>query len=604
MRDLQETYQERQSRFAAQATQLQAKYDRFSLVRLGVFIVAILLAIFFWSILWWAGALFIGLFIAAFYRFVIWHQGIQDAALHYSQLAGLNSKELEALEHRYQQFPNGQAFLDMDHPYALDLDLFGEYSFFQYTCRANTLIGQSCLADYLLHPVTDPEVISGRQQAISELREALDWRQHLQAHGAEAKDDPQHLALLNQWLEDPPFVSNSRLLKAALYLAPIWFLSGLLLWYSFLPWQAMLLFLLPPGLILRNTLERVNFTHRRTTHAADTLAIYGKLIRQIEEQRFSSPLLQQLHAQLKKGDRPASHHIDRLAYIISQLNVRYNFFAIFLNIIGLWDLHWVYRLERWKDGLRHELPRWFAVMSEFEALSSLGNLWYNNPDWCMPEWNEATELAVDNIAHPLLRRDIRVGNNLSMPTRGHIKLITGSNMAGKSTFLRTIGLNLVLAQAGAPVCARSMRFPTLQVYTSMRTQDALHESTSSFYAELKRLKVIIEAVDLANDADSGQLPVFFLLDEILKGTNSVDRHTGSAALIRQLIRQRGGGLIATHDLELGRLEAEAGGAIENLRIEVAIKDGQLDFDYKLKKGVSESFNATLLMKRMGIKIEE
>jgi DNA mismatch repair ATPase MutS len=222
----------------------------------------------------------------------------------------------------------------------------------------------------------------------------------------------------------------------------------------------------------------------------------------------------------------------------------------------------------------------------------------------LPEWNDRAELAVKNMGHPLLNRDVRVGNDLSLPTRGHIKLITGSNMAGKSTFLRTIGLNLVMAQAGAPVCAESMTFPTLQVYTSMRTQDALHESTSSFFAELKRLKVIIEAVDAANQVGHDQLPVFFLLDEILKGTNSVDRHTGSAALIRQLIRQRGGGLIATHDLELGRLEAEANGAIENLRIEVEIRDGQLDFDYKLKKGVSESFNATLLMKRMGIRIED
>lgn len=599
-----ESYRDRQAKFKTEAEQLQAKYDRFALVRLAIFIVAILLTIFFWSLHWGWGVLFIGLFIAAFYRFVQWHQQVQEAARHAEELARINANEADALQHNYQLFPTGAVFLDPDHPYALDLDLFGEYSFFQYTCRASTAIGQARLADYLRQPLTNGSAIKARQQAVGEIRDQLDWRQHLLAYGRDAQDNPEHLTLLRQWLEDPPFVSNNRWLSAALYLAPVWFAIGIALWWTVFTWHIMLLFLIPPALILRRTIERVNFTHQRTTYAGQTLEIYGKLIRQIETHTFRTPLLNTLHQQLSGASQPASKHIERLAYIISQLNVRFNVFAIFLNIIGLWDLQWVYRLEKWKMGLRKELPQWFEVLAEIEALSSLGNLWYNNPDWSMPEWQQETQLTVKNIAHPLIPAATRVGNDLQMPTRGHIKLITGSNMAGKSTFLRTIGLNLVMAQAGAPVCAQYLRFPTLQVYTSMRTQDALHESTSSFFAELKRLKVIIEAVDAANQPANEQLPVFFLLDEILKGTNSVDRHTGSEALIRQLIRQRGGGLIATHDLELGRLEAEAGGAIENLRIEVEIKGGQLDFDYKLKKGVSESFNATLLMKRMGIRIEE
>lgn len=597
-------YQSRQQAFSQEAQQLQKRYERLSLVRLAVFIGAVLLTIFIWSLSWVAALFFIAVFIAAFYRFIVWHQGIQASARHQEELARINGAEAEVLDHQFQQFPNGAHFLDMEHPYALDLDLFGDFSFFQYSCRASTSIGQARLAGYFLHPITQPQQLQQRQQAVAELKEKLDWRQHLQAYGREAKDDPMHLGLLHQWLEDPPFVSNNRWLKLALYLAPLWFALGILLWWTVFPWHIMLVFLIPPALILRQTLERVNFTHRRTTHAGDTLALYGTLIRHIEHHAFETPLLQQLQQQFVHEDAPASKQIEKLAYIISQLNVRFNMFAIFLNIIGLWDLQWVYRLEKWKAELQDDLPRWFEALSEIEALSSLGNLWYNNPEWLMPEWSETPTLEAVNVAHPLIRREVRIGNDLGMPTRGHIKLITGSNMAGKSTFLRTIGLNLVLAQAGAPVCAEKFRFPTVQVYTSMRTQDALHESTSSFYAELKRLKVIIEAVDNANRPEIAQLPVFFLLDEILKGTNSVDRHTGSAALIRQLIRQKGGGLIATHDLELGRLEAEAGGAIENLRIEVAIKDGELDFDYKLKKGVSESFNATLLMKRMGIRIEE
>ena len=573
MQNLLQLYKERALRFQTTAQLLQRRYDRLSLVRLGVFTVAILLTIFFWSLAWWGGLIFIVLFILGFYRFVLWHQKIQESAQHHQQLALINANEAEVLHHNYGVFPNGKTFLSTDHPYALDLDLFGDFSFFQYSCRASTAIGQAKLADYLLHPVEEEQKLHARQAAVEELRELLDWRHHFQAYGREANDDPQHLNLLHQWLQDPDFVSNNRFLKLALYLAPIWFAIGVALWWYVFSWHIMLLFLIPPALILRQTLERVNFTHRRTTHAGDTLALYGKLIEHIEGHSFSSPLLQELHGQLGKQEQLASSYINRLAYIISQLNVRFNVFAIFLNLIGLWDLQWVYRLEKWKAGLRNELPQWFAVLSEIEALSSLGNLWHNNPNWIMPELNQATQFSAVDIAHPLIQEDVRVGNDLKMPTRGHIKLITGSNMAGKSTFLRTIGLNLVLAQAGAPVCAKEMSFPTVQVYTSMRTQDALHESTSSFYAELKRLKVIIEAVDAANQTDHNQLPVFFLLDEILKGTNSVDRHTGSAALIRQLIRQKGGGLIATHDLELGRLEGEAEGAIENLRIEVAIKEG-------------------------------
>lgn len=597
-------YKERAEQFAAEARQLRRRYDQWSLLRLLLFVLAVGLAIFLWSLSWIVGTAFVMLFIGVFYRFVRRHQRMQDAAHHAEQLSAINLAERAVVhDHQYQEFPTGQVYLDPEHPYALDLDLFGPHSFFQYICRAQTVIGQARLAEYLLSPAA-PAEIADRQEAVIELGQMLDWRQHMQAYGSDTQDDPLHLKLLTQWLEDPPFVLGHRGLTAALYLIPLWTVLAIVLWIYLLPWQVMLLFLLPPVWIIRKTIERVTHTHQRTAHAADTLAQYADLLHQIEEQPFKTEYLQQLQAQLQQEDQPASRHIRRLAYIISQLNVRYNVFAIFLNIGGLWDLQWIYRLEKWKQKLRQSLPHWFEVLSELEALSSLGNLHYNQPDWAFAEWSSEEELQAVEIGHPLISQAQRVGNDLQMPTRGHIKLITGSNMAGKSTFLRTIGLNIVMAQAGSPVCAQHLRLPTLQVYTSMRTQDALHESTSSFYAELKRLKVIIEAVETAGQSAYTGPSVFFLLDEILKGTNSVDRHTGSAALIRQLIRQRGGGLIATHDLELGRLEAEAAGAIENLRIEVQIEDGQLHFDYKLKKGVSQSFNATLLMQRMGIRIEE
>ena len=285
---------------------------------------------------------------------------------------------------------------------------------------------------------------------------------------------------------------------------------------------------------------------------------------------------------------------------MSQLDVRYNAFAFLLEISVVWDLQQAYRLDLWKQAHHNQLLTWFAALGELEALVSLGNLHLNEPTWAFPTVQPERHLVATALGHPLLAATKRVTNQIDLPTDGHMHLVTGSNMAGKSTWLRTVGTNIVLALAGAPVCATRLQLPQLQVYTSMRTQDALHESTSSFYAELKRLKFIIEAVE--DPAKTGGRPVFFLLDEILKGTNSRDRHAGSKALIRQLIASRGAGIIATHDLELGELAAEANGQIENWAIEVAIQDGQLFFDYQLKPGVSQSFNATLLMQQMGIRV--
>ncbi|MEZ5040467.1 MAG: hypothetical protein R2828_11255 [Saprospiraceae bacterium] len=601
MQVLKTFYQKRVAAFDQEALQLRRRYERFSFVRLGVFIGGLAVAIFVGSIAWYWAVGFAFLFIFGFYHFIQWHQGILHQALHTEELAKINGMEIQALDHDFQAFDNGAKYLEMEHPYALDFDLFGPYSLFQYINRTATEIGRQKLADYLNHPVDTP-IINQRQVAIQDLQEQVGWRQHFQAYGRETADDPVHLKALYDWLKDPAFVSNQLGLKIALYVAPFWFLAALALWIFYWPWQFFLLMLLPPAIILQRTVQRVNDTHRRTTHAEAMLSHYARLIQQIEIGQFEAPFLRELQAAFLQKEQKASQSIKRLSYLISQLNVRFNVFAILLNIGGLWDLHWVYRLEKWREAQKEKLPKWFTALSEFEVLASFGNLSYNHPHWSFPLIQEEKQLEAIGIGHPLIHRDKVVTNDIAMPIQGHIKLITGSNMAGKSTFLRTLGINLVLGLSGSPVCARSLRLPQLQVYTSMRTQDALHESTSSFYAELKRLKVIIEAVEAAALGKAQERPIFFLLDEILKGTNSVDRHTGAKALIRQLIEYKGGGLIATHDLELGTLEATAGGAIENLRIEVEIKNGALAFDFKLKKGVSESFNATLLMQQMGIKV--
>ena len=602
MQNISEKYQQRQQQFSEEAKLLRKKYDRYSMVRLAVFFGSLALAILLGTIHWLALSVFILIFLGGFYRLMIWHTQMLKDAKHLERLAEINTEENKVLEHDYSVFPSGENYLDVDHPNALDLDLFGDYSFFQYCCRATTVIGRDRIADYLSKPAPLEEITS-RQEAIDELRDMLEWRQHFRAYGSEVKDDPKHIRMLNDWLHDEDMVRGNKWLKLAYLFAPVWFLICIVIWIFYVPWQVfLLLWLIPPGIILSKTKEKVDRIHLRTTYADEMLSRYARLLKHIEGQQFISKKLTGLKGPLLPDGEPASNHIQQLSYIISQLNLRYNVFAIFFNVIVLWDLRWVFRLENWKAQQRDNLPVWFEALCEFETLASFANLWYNNPDWILPQVKESTQLEAIELGHPLIHRDTRICNDLSMPIRGHIKLVTGSNMAGKSTFLRTVGLNIVLAQTGSPVCAEKMELPPMQVYTSMRTVDALHESTSSFYAELKRLKVIIEAVKKAGQPDNSELPVFFLLDEILKGTNSVDRHTGSKALVQQLIHLKGGGLIATHDLELGSLEATSNGAIENLCMEVEVKDGELDFDYKLKKGVSKSFNATLLMRRMGIDV--
>ncbi|GAB5555601.1 MAG: MutS family DNA mismatch repair protein [Saprospiraceae bacterium] len=590
---IQELYRQRAQEFQANSERLHSKYQRFALVRLLAFFGSVALIILIWQYSGLAGIVAIVVFLLAFYRFMTWHQAIKREQEHQAELALINQNELATLDHDFTMFADGAAYQDPLHPNSIDLDLFGPYSFYQYTNRTSTALGANYLASMLTTNV-DSTTIQKRQASIKELSADLEWRQHFLAYGRKAEDTLEQVNLLKKWIKQAPFIIPNRLLRALLILMPIlttavfaWFLYQQQFFFGVLS-------LLPALALLRKHVLKVNSVHEQTTHAEKALRHYALLIKHIETKGFETEHLQDLH---RVFEGQVSKRLQKLSYIISQLNARYNAFAIILNIFGLWDLQWVYRLEKWKQAQKDLLPLWFDALADFEALSSLATTAYNNPDWIFPEIGTTDEVSAKQLGHPLLHRNKRVANDVHLPTKGHIKLLTGSNMAGKSTFLRTVGLNIVLGMSGAPVCAQEMHLPLLKVYTSMRTQDALHESTSSFYAELKRLKLIIEAVEADHQ-------VFFLLDEILKGTNSRDRHTGSKALIKQLIQQGGAGIIATHDLELGSLEAQYNGTIENWCMEVAIEKDQLFFDYQLKKGVSKSFNATVLMKNMGIKIED
>lgn len=594
-------YQEREKHFRQAADQLKKRYNLLSLGRLLYFVFAIAMIIFLAQQHWSLALSWTILAIALFLWMILRHRKVQEAEQHHRHLAEVNRQEQAALDYHFSEFPDGGQYADPIHPYSGDLDLFGPYSIFQFCNRTVTASGSRKLA-WWLETAADPEVVLARQQAVQELAPQLNWRQHFRAYGMVQTDEQVYQLALQKWMDEPFFVYGKKWMLWALRLLPIWGIAALIVIVPNYPLILVLLAVLPAALLLRQTLQQVNRTLEYTAKAESWLLRYGILIQQIEKLEVKTALLRNLQGHFRNAEAQfgASRAIRQLSYYLGQLNVRNNPFAIFLNLIGVWDLQWVYQLEKWKVQHREDLSAWFGALGEMDALSSLANLHYNQADWVFPVLHQEASLSAKQLGHPLIPGNRRIGNDLQMPTQQHLKLLTGSNMAGKSTWLRSLGVNLVLAQAGAPVCAQALSMPPLLVFTGMRTQDDLSASASSFYAELRRLRAMLDAVIAQEGQRTG---VFFLLDEILKGTNSRDRHQGSRALMLQLLRHGSAGFIATHDLELTAMEAENPDLIQNVCMEVDIQGDELYFDYTLKPGISQSFNASVLMRRMGIGVE-
>ena len=564
------------------AQDLQQRYDRLAIVRLIAFFALIAVLILAWSHTLTVGLLTTVILLPLAAYGIRLHLKIGRRATEAQVQASFAEGELRALAHDFSHYPDGAAFVGPGHPYAVDLDIFGPFSLYQFINRTVTAVGAQQLADHLAEPVGH-DTASQRREAGLLLRDHPAWCLEFRTIGHGLNDDPAYARKLLAWADRPPVASDT-IVRLMRWLAPVFAVVGTWFCFTQSPWQLGLLFFVPAFVLLRRYHEVAATEHAYTAQAGRILGGYARLLSHVENR----------YPQEVGG---ASGAIGQLSYYVSQLDVRYNPFVFLLEISGLWSLQWLYRLDRWRAQHRADLERWIAELAYVDAMVSWATLRFNRPDWTEPELTTSPTLEGKELGHPLLAPEGRVTNDISIHTDGHIHLVTGSNMAGKSTWLRTVGINIILARAGGPVCALHLRTAALQVWTSMRTQDDLSESTSSFYAELKRLKAIIEAVSTPGE------DVFFLLDEILKGTNSRDRHTGSRALIRQLIREQGAGIIATHDLELANLEREAGSRVENYAMEVQTRDGELVFDYKLHRGVSRSFNATALMARMGIKID-
>ena len=591
-------YHQRYEHFNKLATDFETKYTRISYLRLVYFLVGLVGLIYLFSkaasIALWLLIPFLGVFAAM----VKWHDRIKAQRDYYRNLTSINEWELSALDHQFHHFESGAEFADADHPYLYDLDIFGDRSVYQFINRTVSLPGKRTLAKWLSQPAAKKE-IEARQQATAELKELLDWRQDLQAIGMQLNEETDGVQTVLKWLQEPFFILNSSFIKTATFTMPVIMLASMVLYYfSVVPLWVPVLCWITNLLFIKYTYQEVTNTVRKTASNADLLKVYHRLFEHIESPSFESEKLRALQQRLQVNGQQAAATIKELGGLSANLNIRENEFAyLVFNTFFLWELIFCYRLEQWKQRMQHNMADWFAALGEWEALASFGSLYFNHPNWSQAVIHDHyCEVKGKGVAHFLIPEKVRVNNPVGVDSKGKIILITGSNMSGKSTYMRTVGVNLVLAMAGAPVCASAFATSEVFVYTSMRNKDSLQESESSFYAELKGLKKIIDVVE------KGEIPVFFLLDEILKGTNSHDRHKGSVALIRQLLRDEGAGMIATHDLALCDMAERFPGAIENWCFEVEIKESGMVFDYKIRPGVCQSLNATRLMQQMGIDV--
>ena len=527
-----------------------------------------------------------------------YHNRLRTRKDHLLTLKAINENELKRLHFDLTGFDQGKNFQEPTHPYSGDLDVFGEHSLFQLINRSTTQQGKATLAQWLLHP-TDKAEVEARQSAVQELTELTDWRQTFQAYGPQPAEQEENLATLLTWMQEPAALPRRALYAVLCYGLALLAVAAIVLYFTTgLSGYAVILVLAVNGAVLWTTAKAASDTHAKTTQSVAVLHAYQQMLTSVEQQNFTSDRLQHLRARLSHNEIVASREISQLRYILDNFDARENLFYHIFNIVLMLDVFWLLRADRWKAQLQGDVSQWFEGVSEVEALSSIASFAFAHPTFTFPTiTNQKFRLDAQGMGHCLIPSQQRVENDFTMEDRGTITIITGSNMSGKSTFLRTVGVNVVLALAGAPVCANAFEVSVMQVFTSMRTQDSLEENVSSFYAELRRLRQLLDMLQ------APERPVLFMLDEILKGTNSQDRHHGAASLIKQLSKLEATGFVSTHDLELGKLE-ETLPHVKNYSFTSTIEQDEIYFDYKLHEGVCKSFNASKLMAKMGIAVEE
>jgi hypothetical protein len=580
------------------AGQEAAKYktlaNTYSLLRLGVFalmVVGIYLGVINndFSIV----AVAFGILLLCFAWLVSRQSKYEQQMKYFNDLRLINENERTSILTRNNLYDNGTKFANEKHFYTSDLDIFGSASLFQLINRAATPPGNVKLAAWLSAPANS-EIIAERQESNKN-----QWKLELQTLLLFANNShPTQLQGLFNYLASPLNIPGEKWLVPYIKAAPF-LLTGAIIGGFFLPVFNLIALILciVNFAILTSRGSYIAKSSAIADKISKVLASYAIVFNKIESEEWQSPYTHKLAQKIK--DKRTSHNIDELAKLINKLGYSLIMVVGFiLNVFFLWALKQIIAIEQWKRANHENLENAFDVIAEFEALQSLSGIRFNYPDWATPQiaGGDAYTLTAKNLAHPLINNKYRIPNDYELVDTRKIDIITGSNMAGKSTFLRTIGINTILALCGAPVCADSMEVSVMTMVSYMRIKDSLNESTSTFKAELDRLQMLLAAVEQ-------EYKVFFLIDEMLRGTNSVDKYLGSKAVIEQLIAKNGVGMVATHDLQIAQLEQQYSTYVRNFYFDIQVVNGEMLFDYKIKYGECKTFNATLLLKQIGINIK-
>ncbi len=506
----------------------------------------------------------------------------------------LNNNELKYLDYQFAGFEEGKNFESLNPALAGDLDLFGEGSLFQYLNRCVTRTGTAKFAEGICTPLQQASSIREKQEAIEELSKKADFVESFRARGLLTSENGNEVSRLQRWLNQSQ--ENLLTLKLISYLYPLIMATCLALIISgALAPSWVIAPLVAAYFILYGYHKKVSQAHENLSNSAGTFKKYAALIKLVEAESFHSSLLSDMKLTFSHDDLTASESLKKLFRLLERFDYRNNMLiSLLLNSLVLFDLHTYIHLQQWKGRHKMVVPGWFEALTSIDALFGFAVFRFNNPHTTFPGPVEGTfTLEAHGLGHPLIPSKARVNNDISLHKSPRVMVITGANMAGKSTFLRAMGVNLVLAMNGAPVCATHFRFTPCLLVSSINIRDSLAQNQSYFYAELVRLKSIIKQVE-------EQPKTMVFLDEILRGTNSQDKHTGTVGLLEKLIALGAIVVIATHDLGVGLLADKHPAIATNHCFEVELENDQLVFDYKLKPGISQKLNASFLMHKMGL----
>ena len=521
------------------------------------------------------------------------HSNLDRRRSKLTALIRINETEINVLNGNLESLATGRKFVDHSHHYSYDIDLFGKGSFFQYLNRTVIASGKKVLANILVS--NDTVKIVDKQEAIKELSEKPSWRQNFSATGSLVHVDIKSSQILTWLTNHETFVPKSMRLLPLLF-SVVSLVLFVLNYLYMLPLSVTTLWFFVGVGVTGVYIKKINEFYQNASNAKETFKQYHQLLDLIESEEFTSKLLKAKQEEIKKQGKKASEIFLQFSKMLDAFDQRNNMLVgIVANAFALRDLQLCYKIESWIDTNQDQVAHWFDVIAFFDAQNSLGNFVFNHPDHCFPEI-VSSKFVIDakQLGHPLISKEKRVDNDFSIQGTNFF-IITGANMAGKSTFLRTVSLSIIMANIGLPVCAKSFDYSPIKLITSMRTSDSLTDDESYFFSELKRLKMIIESVQLTEKPGD----YFIILDEILKGTNSIDKATGSRKFVERLVKLGAMGIIATHDLSLCEISKDLS-EVKNYYFDAEIIDNELHFDYTFKEGICKNMNASFLLKKMEI----